>query len=45
MMGDNLGLAIRNGQRNSDLAIENNEHIDLPLTRSEQREFAGKVSS
>ncbi len=37
MMSDDLRFAIRSGQRDRDLALEHDEHIDLPLTRSKER--------
>src|ERR1700692_123736 len=38
MMGYDFGLAIRSGQRDIDFPVEHHEHIDLPLTVSEQRD-------
>src|ERR1700686_2721360 len=42
MMGDDLGLAIRSGQRDVDLPVEQYEHIDLTLTASEERDVCRK---
>jgi hypothetical protein len=37
MTSDDLPFAIRSAQRNTDLSVEHDEHIDLPLAMSKQR--------